>query len=93
MEAEQALSDDKQSKSAPLGADEWRILWVLTEHKKPLPDRPPSARWAYRALAKLGGFTDTKRTGRAGWATLWRGWFRLQERLEGYWLSQQLQKM
>jgi hypothetical protein len=30
-------------------------------------------------VAKLGGFTDTKRTGIAGWATLWV----LQERVQG----------
>jgi hypothetical protein len=48
----------------------------------------PSARWAFYAIAKLGGFADTKRTGRPGWDTIWHGWFRLQERLEGYQLSQ-----
>jgi len=47
----------------------------------------PSARWAFLALARLGGFTDTKRTGRPGWATIWHGWFRLQERVEGYRLA------
>lgn len=93
MAAEQAAPDDTKPAAIPLDSDEWRLLWVSTERKKPLPDWPPSARWAYLALAKLGGFTDTKRTGRPGWATLWRGWFRLQERLEGYWVSQQLQKM
>ncbi len=93
MEAEQASPDDTRPETIPLGRDEWRLLWGSTERQKALPDQPPSARWAYLALAKLGGFTDTKRTGRPGWATLWRGWFRLQERLEGYRVSQQLQKM
>lgn len=93
MEAEKASPDDATPEAGPLGPDEWRILWVSTEHPKPLPDQLPSARWAYLALAKLGGFTETKRTGRPGWATLWRGWFRLRERLEGYRLGQQFQKM
>lgn len=93
METERASPGDTKPMSIPLESDEWRLLWVSAERNKPLPDQPPSARWAYLALAKLGGFTDTKRTGRPGWATLWRGWFRLQERLEGYRLSQQLQKM
>ncbi|MGA0588213.1 IS4 family transposase, partial [Dyella sp. KRB-257] len=73
----------------PLSPDEWRVLWVSTEHSAPPAQTPPAA-WAYRALAKMGGFTDTKRTGRPGWDTLWHGWFRLQERLEGYWLSKQI---
>lgn len=72
-----------------LAADEWRVLWVSVERSAP-PTQAPPATWAYRALAKLGGFTDTKRTGRPGWATLWDGWFRLQERVEGYRLSQAL---
>ncbi len=72
-----------------LSEDEWKILWVSTERSPP-PTSPPPARWAYLALAKLGGFTDTKYTGRPGWSTMWHGWFRLQERLHGYQVSQQL---
>ncbi|MEQ1558600.1 MAG: hypothetical protein ABL933_06605 [Methyloglobulus sp.] len=37
--------------------------------------------------SKVRGFTDTKGTGRVGWDTIWHGWFRLQERLQGYQLS------
>lgn len=70
-----------------LSEDEWKILWVSTE-RCPLSPSVPSARWAYLALARLGGFTDTKRTGRPGWETLWHGWFRLQERVKGYQFSQ-----
>lgn len=68
---------------AVLTEDEWKVLWVSTAHGPP-PDAAPSARWAYLALAKLGGFADTKRTGRPGWDALWHGWFRLQERVGGY---------
>jgi hypothetical protein len=71
-----------------LTEDEWKVLWVATERNKPLPKTAPPAHWAFYALAKLGGFTDTKRTGRVGWDTIWHGWFRLQERLQGYRLSQ-----
>jgi hypothetical protein len=70
-----------------LSKDEWKVLWASTEHSKPLPKTAPSARWAFYAIAKLGGFADTKRTGRPSWDTVWHGWFRLQERLEGYQLS------
>jgi hypothetical protein len=70
-----------------LSEDEWKVLWVSTEPNKPLPKTAPPAHWAFYAIAKLGGFTDTKRTGRVGWDTIWHGWFRLQERLQGYQLS------
>lgn len=70
-----------------LSEDEWKVLWISTQRCQP-PPSAPSARWAYLALAKLGGFTDTKRTGRPGWDALWHGWFRLQERIHGYQISQ-----
>lgn len=73
--------------AAVLAEDEWKVLWVSTERNKPLPKTAPPAQWAFYAIAKLGGFTDTKRTGRVGWDTIWHGWFRLQERLQGYQLS------
>lgn len=71
-----------------LSEDEWKVLWVSTQRCPP-PETVPSARWAYLALAKLGGFADTKRTGRPGWDALWSGWFRLQERVTGYRLGSQ----
>lgn len=70
-----------------LNEDEWTVLWGSTQRSAP-PMTAPSIRWACLAVAKLGGFTDTKRTGRPGWDTMWHGWFRLQERLEGYQMSQ-----
>ena len=33
-------------------------------------------------------FSDTKRTGRPGWDTIWHGWFCLRERIRGDQLSQ-----
>lgn len=62
---------------------QWRVLWTTTEKKK-LPRKTPSQRWAYYAIAKLGGWMDTKGTGRVGWEALWRGWFRLMDRVDGY---------
>lgn len=78
---------DEAACGAALTEDEWKVLWVSTEPDKPLPKTAPPARWAFYAIAKLGGFTDTKRTGRVGWDTIWHGWSRLQERLQGYQLS------
>ena len=56
-----------------LAPDEWKILWVCHHKTKP-PTETPSIKWAYHTLAKLGGWLDTKRTGRVGWDTLWKGW-------------------
>lgn len=35
------------------------------------------------ALARLGGHLNRKRDGMPGWITLWRGWMRLNDRVEG----------
>lgn len=65
-----------------LEKNEWQVLWV-TDKKSPLPKEIPSTVWAYEAIARLGGWTDSKRTGVVGWATLWQGWYRLQDRVDG----------
>ncbi len=75
-----------------LGDEEWRVLWLSTARRRP-PAKPPSLGWAYQALAKLGGFIDTKRTGRAGWSTLWEGWFLLNQRIEGFRIARELDKV
>jgi len=81
--------DKKQNTACTtlLSAEQWKILWFSIQpkngKKKRLPKKPPSIGWAYQAIAKLGGWNDSKRTGRASWITVWKGWFRLQERLEG----------
>ena len=62
---------------------EWKLLW-LSEKRSPPPPQAPSLRWAYEAIAKLGGWLDTKGTGRASWEVMWHGWFRLQERVDAY---------
>lgn len=36
------------------------------------------------AVAKLGGWYNSKKTGTVGWSTLWHGWNRFQERLAGW---------
>jgi Transposase DNA-binding/Transposase DDE domain len=73
-----------------LDKETWTLLWVSVETTKP-PRTPPSAAWAYAALARLAGWTDTKRTGKVGWETLWKGWSRLQERYEGLQAYKRLQ--
>jgi hypothetical protein len=73
-----------------LDLEMWHLLWVAVEKTKP-PRKPPSARWAYHALARLAGWTDSKGTGKAGWDTLWNGWSRLQAQYEGLQAYKRLQ--
>lgn len=75
-----------------LSTEQWQVLWQLDQRSVP-PQSPPTARWACLAIAKLGGFTDTKRTGRPGWDTLWHGWQRLQDRIDGFRIAMQMAKM
>lgn len=68
----------------------WKCLWLsLLKRGDPpvLPATPPTLTWAHNAIARLGGFQDTKRTGRAGWATVWKGWRKLADRVEGFELA------
>ncbi len=59
-------NDDAQTScDTRLSEDEWKVLWVSTQRSKP-PSTAPSIRWACLAVAKLGGFTETKRIGRPG---------------------------
>lgn len=78
------LSGKEQVSCDTLLSDiEWKILWKATE-KGEFPKMVPTAAWVYKAIAKLGGWNDSKRTGKAAWSTIWKGFFRLRERLEGY---------
>lgn len=85
-----ALDESPEQECATvLTQEEWTVLWVSSKGM-PLPETVPSLRWACLAIARLGGFADTKRNGRPGWDTLWKGWDRLQQRIEGYRLARQM---
>jgi len=83
---EQMMTDPEAPCDRFLEPLEWKVLWAVVEQKR-LPRQVPSVKWAMEALARLAGWTDTKRTGRIGWMTLWRGWFKLQERMEGFYAA------
>ena len=68
---------------------EWKLLWLKTE-KKALPTTPPSLYWAYYALAKLGRWYDSKRTGRVGTKAIWSGWQELMIMLDAVELAKGL---
>ncbi|MQL48297.1 IS4 family transposase [Photorhabdus khanii] len=69
----------------------WKLLW-LKSVKTALPETPPTAKWAYEHLAKLGGWKNSKQNGRASVKTLWEGWLKLQAILEGYELAHSIQQ-
>lgn len=58
--------------------DEWKVLLQYYKIRGHDGTTAPSMKWAYKSLAKLGGFTDIKRTGVASWLTIWEGWDTLQ---------------
>jgi len=51
------------------------------------PDGPPTRRWYWLAIAKLGGFQSRPSDGDPGWLTLWRGWQTLMILVRGYELA------
>ena len=71
-----------------LTESQWRLLWRKQEKKAYRKKSLPTIEWAYYALARLGGWKDSKRTGRVGWNALWEGWFKLEMLVEGYELAQ-----
>lgn len=48
----------------------------------------PKGGWTHRtllvAIARLGGFLGRRSDGDPGWLTLWRGWQRLMDLVQGY---------
>ncbi len=86
------IDDSNTSCDELLTDTEWKVLWNSVE-KKSLPEKIPTAAWAYKAIARLGSWTNSKRTGKAAWSAIWKGWFRLKERIEGFRIAVELMKM
>jgi len=68
---------------------EWQVLWLSVEEGKPLPPKVPGRLWAYRAIGRLAGWNDSKRTGRIGLKAFWKGYWLLQQRVNAVALAQQ----
>ena len=71
----------------------WKMLWIKIEKRKAIPKVPPSLNWFYYSIAKLGGWHDSKRTGRVGIKSLWGGWLKLAEMSESVRIFNELQKI
>lgn len=61
--------------------EEWQAAYILA--KKPVPDKPPTVREVIRRIAGLGGFIGRKGDGEPGVKTLWLGWQRVRDFVEG----------
>jgi hypothetical protein len=90
LQLRENLSGDGEEKSCleVLNEDELFVLWRSIEKKK-IPAKKPSLNWAYKAVAKLAGWGDSKKTGKVCWSKLWEGWYLLSHRLEGYLISKE----
>ncbi len=75
---------ESQSAETVLTPDECQLLGYLDKGKRKRKERAGSLQWAYMAIARLGGFMDSKRTGIASWGALWEGWEALQSKLDGF---------
>ena len=82
-----ATKDSKSDREAEISPEEWICLHKNAYPEKPIPEGKPSEMQVYKALAKLGGFLDTKKTGIAGWQTLWKGYNRFEERFSAWKLA------
>lgn len=69
---------------------QWKLLWKKRHKQKALPKQPPSMKWAYQSLGRLGGWKDSKKTGRVSWRSLWDGWSKLESLVEGYQMFQEM---
>jgi hypothetical protein len=76
-----------QSCQSMLSEDEWQCLYASVERGKKRPKQAPNIEWAVRGIGRLGGWSDSKHTGRIGWSSMWKGWARLEERVVGWKLA------
>ena len=79
-----ALARNDDSKNRPavmvMHSDFIEAL-ALWRYKQPRPEM--TVHEFCMALGRLGGHLNRKRDGLPGWITLWRGWMKLNERVEG----------
>jgi hypothetical protein len=69
-----------------LTATEWQALYIRIQRSSSLPPTPPTVRQAVRWIAQLGGFLGRKGDGEPGITVIWRGWQRLQDIADTWYL-------
>jgi len=87
---DEAVGIENQRCDTVFEQDEWKILQQHYKVRGHDGKTAPDMKWAYKSLAKLGGFTDSKRTGMASWSTIWEGWDTLQAQVSGYRLAKEM---
>ncbi len=78
----QARQTPEASCLVALTEEEAWVLYAHHHHTTRLPDPFPSLHEATRWIAQLGGFLGRKGDGEPGVKVLWRGWMRLQDKLD-----------
>lgn len=81
---------NRQQPEAPcttiLAEHEWQALYCRVQKTTQLPPQPPTVQQAVRWIAKLGGFLGRKGDGEPGVTTIWRGWQRLTDIAETWFI-------
>ena len=85
----EALSSPKSSCDKLLDEDHWQCLYAGVHPDKPRPETAPTLDWALAAIARLGGWIRTKSGMPPGYLTVWKGWMKLKERVQGWRLARQ----
>jgi hypothetical protein len=80
----EARREPQASCTRVFSVDQWQVLHLAVHPREPLPQAPPSLDQALRDCARLGGYLGRTRDGPPGVKTLWRGWRRLADLVEGY---------
>ena len=79
-----ARTDPQQSCTGIFCNEEWKVLYSKIYRTKTYPSTPPTIKEAVLWVAKLGGFLGRKNDGDPGPLTLWRGWRRLFDLVDGW---------
>jgi hypothetical protein len=79
-----ARTDPQQSCTGIFCNEEWKVLYSKIYRTKTYPSTPPTIKEAVLWVAKLGGFLGRKNDGDPGPITLWRGWRRLFDLVDGW---------
>lgn len=82
-----ARTNPKAPCSLFLADREWKVLFLKVNKNKLLPKKPPVIGEVVIWIARLGGYLARKNDGPPGTITLWRGWKRLADLTEGWYLA------
>lgn len=69
-----------------LSTSEWQALYIRIHKTTTLPQVVPTVDQAVRWIAQLGGFLARKGDGEPGVTVIWRGWQRLQDMADTWYL-------